>query len=884
MKLDFEIKRSRYFVSNFKFLNYPQKGLSFCEGFVMNCRQYFLLLFFFSIVLVTPFSNIYASDNNSSDESGEEDYLKSISLEDMFTITITATKRETSVDKTAMAISVLSEGKLKELGATNFDDYMRTIPGVNFSEGLAPGEQDIVMRGVNFPSNRFMLPTVGLYLDEVALSQNGRNPDLNLIDVNRIEVLRGPQGTLYGASSMGGTIRYITNVPDPDLLTTNVNAGVENINDGGTSYRADAVLNYPLIKGKLAARLVGYSEDNSGWIDNVGYIHTGDYEVIDASLAERDYNSEKTSGGRLSFRWLINDDLTADLMFLTHDAKVNGLNDWNPNLIQSGNNGLGFGELSAAARIKEMYRDQVDTSSLTLKYSTQDIEMLWITTDTNRDYIRIEDLSRERHGLDWWVGDFTDAFDYDLDALTDVNGNVRHAFNLRPINWTLLTHELRFSGVDTEKFHWVAGVYYSKADNHWRQSENYPDAGSQYGPFVPFDVPWFYQPSYEGAANGDFLPDQNPAALYGTYANDVWFASDRKEYIEQIAAYGNFTFEISDTLELVLGVRWFDVDIRNEIALSGIFAGSEALVAQAQFDAGEITETEFVNTVLAARSRDYLTETVRTQGEDGFQFMGSVSYDLDDNKMIYLTIAEGYRVGGVNRDIPTRDGSTLPPNFNSDSLISYELGWKSNLFNRLLTLNATVYRIDWKDIQLGLTEETTSFDYNVNAGKAMLEGLEIEFRIKPVNHFEITGALTHLNHRIEDVDAFAVQNGFGGVPGDPIIGVSNENYHIGLRYAFDNASFDSYVRLDWNYVGDRINRYDGDPAAWVEGYDLMNIKYGMIWNKWDLAFYINNVTDERAIIIQAREREGYNYSSAGDPGRVITTRPMRMGFTFGYEF
>ncbi len=823
---------------------------------------------------------------SSSQVSAEDadDGLGDLSLEDLVRITVTATKRATSLEKTGMAISVVSEDKLKELGAENFEDYMRTLPGINFTQGLAPGEQNIVMRGVNFPSNRFMLPTVGVYLDEIALSQNGRNPDLNLIDINRIEVLRGPQGTLYGASSMGGTIRYISNTPDSEFYTGKFEAGLQDTKEGDLGYKASAVVNVPIVEDKLAARIVAYYRDKGGWIDNVGYVHTGDYEMLDASLARDDYNSEETTGGRLAIRWHANDDLTVDFAHIYHDTEVAGLNDWNPNLVDSGNNGQGYGQYKAAARVKETYSDQVNTTSLTLDYDSAWANVLWISTYTDRDYKRVEDLSRERHGLDWWVGDFTDAFDYDTDSLVDLNDNVQHAYNLRPINWQLWTHELRFVGKDTKQLHWVAGGYWSDADNRWIQSENYPGAGEQYAPLVPFDVPWFYQPSYEGAANGDFLPDQNPAELYGRYGTDTWFYSDREESIDQLALYANLTYEFNDSWDMTFGMRWFDVDIKNDITLSGIFAGSEALIAQAQFENGQITEQQFVDIVTEAAARNYLTNTQRTQAETGTQFMLSSSYDIDDNKMMYFTWAEGFRVGGVNRSIPTRDGSQLPENFDSDQLVSYEFGFKSLLVDKTLQLNASIYRIDWQDIQLGLTEPTTSFDYNVNAGEATIDGVELELRYRPIKTLEITSSMTFLDHEITDVADFAVASGFSGQKGDPLIGVTDENFYLGIRYAFEVADADTYVRADWTRTGDYITRYDGDDNAHIDSYSILNLGYGMMWDNWELGLFINNATDNDAVVSQALERVSFNYGADGDQGRVITLRPRTIGITATYSF
>ncbi|WP_159931237.1 TonB-dependent receptor plug domain-containing protein [Oceanicoccus sp. KOV_DT_Chl] len=412
----------------------------------------------------------------------------------------TATTQSTLLSDTGISISSIDSMTMDEMGVNNFKDFTRTIPGVNFTEGNAPGEQTIIIRGVNFPSNRFQQSTVAVYIDELSLTQNGRNPDIDLIDMERVEVLRGPQGTLYGSSSMGGTLRYISNKPDTEEFTGDVEFGVEQTGSGDMGYRVNSTVNIPLTD-TIAIRASAYMKDLDGWIDSVGWAGSSSgssNEIIDGSLAEKNINSEETTGGRVALRWSATEDLTVDLMYLNHDTEVDGLSNENPY----------WGEGKQQRRFKETYADKLETYNLALNYDVEEGTFLWNSSKMVRDYKRVSDPSRQRIGLAWWYGDFSDAFDYSLDAFTDADGDFAgHAVRDRPIDFDLETHEFRFSSSFEGAMNFVAGAYFSKANNRWKQTETYPGITESKGTLVPFAYPNFYLgTSYEDAATtADFI-------------------------------------------------------------------------------------------------------------------------------------------------------------------------------------------------------------------------------------------------------------------------------------------------------------------------------------------------------------------------------------------
>lgn len=808
---------------------------------------------------------------------------KQLYLEEVIT---TATTQSTLLSETGISLSVMKAETLEEMAVNNFSDFTRTIPGVNFAEGDAPGEQTIVIRGVNFPSNRFQQSTVAIYVDELALTQNGRNPDVDLIDMERVEVLRGPQGTLYGSSSMGGTLRYITNKPETDEFYGAVELGLESTDSNDIGYRANGFVNIP-ISDNMAFRATGYMKDLDGWIDSIGWAgsSSGDgNEIIDGSLAEEGVNEEETTGGRLALRWRPTDELTVDLMWLNHDTEVTGLLSENPF----------WGDKKQQRRFPEIYSDTLNTYNLTLAYDIDNGTFMWNSMHMEREYRRVSDPSRVRIGLAWWFGDFTDAFDYGIDAFVDGNRNFAgHAVVDRPIDYELDTHEFRFSSTFDGRFNFVAGAYYSEANNNWKQQETYPGLTESYSGLIPFAYPNFYlATSYEDAAttqnfiveadgysgqdnDGDGVVDvfHYEPELYGFLPSDVGFLEDRDENIEQLSVYGNFTFEVTESLYVTAGIRWFDISIDNDIRLGGQIAGTDALLA-----ADELLETpagerrdELVQSIIDDAAINYVSDTKRLQEEDGTQLLFGFTYDipaeLHEDAMVYYTFAEGYRVGGVNRAIPRRDGSVIPQFFDSDSLESHEIGWKTQWLDNRLEWNGALFFIDWKDIQIAQTDDVTQFDYTENAGKAEIEGLETEMRYLVSEHWDVSAGLTHMDHEITE----------GEDKGSELPDVSNDAYYFAVRFETDIGGNMFYTRADWTYTGG----YQTDPnpsRPVIESYDTLNISAGLESDTWAISAYFRNVFDDDSPT--GKERPG----NSADLGRFTRIKPRTIGGSVKWMF
>ncbi|HKN42629.1 MAG TPA: TonB-dependent receptor plug domain-containing protein, partial [Propionibacteriaceae bacterium] len=257
--------------------------------------------------------------------SAQEQPSSGATLEEVI---VTATKREERLQDVPESITAIDSDAILKRGLFQMDDYARLVPGLSISD-REPGGTTIVFRGVATSGLQFgSVSSSALYLDEQPITQSGRNPDPRLIDVERVEALRGPQGTLYGASSQSGTLRIITNKPDPSKLETWFDAQLSSVHDGGTGYDLSAMLNVPLVADRLALRLVGFTAEDAGFIDNVLSDSQGT-TFDNANVVKKDVNTTKTTGGRAALGLKVTDNVQATLSAVFQDLHADGHGDVN---------------------------------------------------------------------------------------------------------------------------------------------------------------------------------------------------------------------------------------------------------------------------------------------------------------------------------------------------------------------------------------------------------------------------------------------------------------------------------------------------------------------------------------------------------------------------
>jgi outer membrane receptor protein involved in Fe transport len=417
-----------------------------------------------------------------------------------------------SVQKVPMAISVVSPAALDAKGLSGISDFVGELPSVNL-QSVSPGENVVDMRGlvtneVN-PTNAQQRSLVALYLDDASIGQEGFNPDLHVYDLERVEVIRGPQGTLYGAGSMAGTIRLITKKPDATSFFGDADLSVSDTQHGGTNSSIRGMVNLPLIDDKLAARLVLYRSDDSGYIDNL-------------ELGERDANPAYATQGRLAVRWQPSDSFTLDASALFARLNAEGRNAVYPQL----------GAYTYSSLTPEQLSDYFKLYNITADWDLSFAHLISSSSYTQRHIDEDESFEALDENL-LTPGNRLPA--------ANVNGNDIHKFQ----------QEIRLASRPDQDLRWVAGVYYE------RDSQFYPQNLVSPG----FDAAF-------GAEIGD--PAFNSQTVYGTPAPDTPFYGTINVVERQYALFGEATYPILPRLDLTLGARYFDFKDHFDLYFTGV--------------------------------------------------------------------------------------------------------------------------------------------------------------------------------------------------------------------------------------------------------------------------------------------------------------------------
>jgi outer membrane receptor protein involved in Fe transport len=671
-------------------------------------------------------------------------------------IVVTAQKRAERLQDVPLSITALSAVQLERLGADEFVDYARTVPGLSFID-RGPGRNKITIRGVSTGVDQNNQSPVGIYFDDTPVSMPSNEPDLRLFDVERVEVLRGPQGTLYGAGSMGGTLKIVTNKPDPSSLSGRLSTSASSTRLGGENYQINGVVNVPLVQDKAAIRAVGYYRNEDGYVDNV-------------QLSQSDVNSDETFGGRLSAKWQLAENLDITAVALLQRTDLGGTQETAPDL----------GELRQARAVPEIRDDDFEQYSVTVRY-----DMPWAELVSSSSY-----------------------FDREVREVRDVTAFTRLGATVALDN-TIPTHsfsqEVRLVSPQSGRLQWIAGGFYSDLKDDLVQAVPHgPIAG------LPEDA--------------------------------LLLASHIRNSTQQLAFFGELSYDLAPRLKATAGVRWFDVDQDFSLQSDGLIAGGHRV------DEGGSSERN---------------------ANPKFALAWSASEDV----LVYAQAAQGFRVGGPNNTLPPDPltGALAPSQYDSDSLWNYEIGVKSEFAQRRMILNAAVFYIDWSDIQVGIVRPD-GFSYIANAGQASSRGGELELSTRFIDDLELNAGVSYVDAQLEK-DA----PGLNGSKGDRIPAVPKLTYSMLARYhlPFGRKALDTFVQADLQHVGDSYNAFNTASADLQHSYNIVNARIDMLVGPWNIGLFANNVLDKRA--------ELFVDTLLGDK-RVNVNRPRTIGIGLQRDF
>jgi outer membrane receptor protein involved in Fe transport len=769
-------------------------------------------------------------------------------------VIVTATKRVSNLQSLPQAITAFTTEDIKRQGFSVLDDYANKIPSLAFAR-REPAGTSVVFRGVAASGIQYGTnPSASVYLDESPITQAGLNPDPRLIDIERVEALSGPQGTLFGDASQSGTLRIITNKADPTIMNGWVEGNLAYVEDSDDlDNEVSAMVNIPLIDEKLAVRLVGFRSDEAGYIDNVLVTSQADQWIEsrvnnglpvrerfdNANRVDDDVNSAETVGGRAALRWFVNDDWTVDVAGIIQNLDVDGFGDVN----------LDVGEREQGRYENEELKDDWYQVSLSLEGNLGFADVVLTGSYFNRE------LTYEADATDY-LHDFDQKYDPSYYAIYDFTGAPRGYVvqDQEDDRWTV---EGRITTPSESNSRWsgLVGFFYGKLDREqlnvsdvrgFNNTDYYANQGYTYLNYLANSP--YYNPNY---------------ATFHNNSSNNWFFGNYDLELEQAAIFGEVTWAATDRLRFTAGARWYDHDQEFKLQQGGLL------------------EDRSVN---VERNYFYNNET-KHYSEDDWVPKFNVTFDINDDVMTYATYSEGFRSGGTN---PLRAQSILPQDYDSDKLKNYELGLKSEWLDNTLRFNAVLYHMQWDDIQIQVNDPFIFSLGIVNFSEAEIDGFEGEITWVPLEGLEISGNWAFINAEIsEDNTIFApdgqviadVQNGTQ-LPITP-----EEKGSIAIQYTFQQNLLDAepFVRLDWAYVGDSVNSLDGtESIVFTQGatdqdsYDIGNLRMGLDAEKWSATLYVNNITDEVA--------EQFYNNRWGSRQRVSINKPRNIGLTLRYRF
>ncbi|MFT4257434.1 MAG: TonB-dependent receptor [Pseudoxanthomonas sp.] len=712
-------------------------------------------------------------------------------------IKVTASRRATLIEKTPMAISSVTAETLDEIGAVDIKDFAAQVPGLRVQYS-GPGASRINLRGINSAGEA----TVGVYYDEtpiagsVGTSSNagGRSADLDLFDVDRIEVLRGPQGTLYGASSMGGAIRILYNKPGQELEGA-FRGGYEVTSGGDPSHSEELMLNVPIAKDVLAARLTAYNRETGGYVDNA-YLGRDNVNAIDAK------------GGRLQLRLTPNEAVTLDLSHTTGKTHAYS-SEWNP----------AAGDYVSLSQILAPYTEDNQISSMNLAW-----DLGWASLNANASYQRRKSTytSDDSYYIQSYLTE-SDCADYYGDTCSSdqlqswydqVNSEVPAALIHDGITRDR-TVEVRLTSADSDVLDWTVGVFSQNRDNYVVSEDAYADAGT--GQII---TPW---------------------ELF--YRRHIW------DKLEQKAVFGEATWHATERLNVTAGLRYYDYDK----TVSGL--------------------TDIAWEMIGANAKPHTTVDASA---DGWLKKLTLDYGLNDEVMLYATVADGFRPGGANQVIGLDESLTA---YDADSLWNYEVGAKSAWFDRSLLLNAALYQIDWDNMQVSGQTLNGAFSFLSNAGAARMRGVELEAIWRPLAGFDFSANFNYVDAKLTEDQISDVVSSTGR-KGDRIPNTPRTSGMLAASYRFPvSASLDGMLRADYSYVGGSYSLLRGTYTIYRPSYSTVGVRAGVESgdDRWALYLYGSNLTNEVAL-------NQYTHSSTAPYYFATSIRPRTIGVNLEYHF
>lgn len=754
-------------------------------------------------------------------------------------VIVTAQKRSESLQDVPLSMAVLGTQQLENLNVARFDDFVKFLPSVTY-QSLGPGASAVYFRGVASGENSNHsgpVPSVGIYLDEQPITTIQGALDVRVYDMERIEALAGPQGTLYGASSQSGTIRYISNKPDPSKFAAGYDLGVATIDHGSESYSGEGFVNIPL-RDNMAIRLVGWAAQDGGYIDNVPLERTFPSwggTIDNAALVKNDYNKLETYGGRAALKIDLNDSWTITPQFMGQQQKTEG-----SFVIDRDAPGYTFSNFKPVSAKDEWWQAALTVEgkigNLDLVYTGAYLDRQVLSDNEYNDYSFFYDV-QYGYGAYWYDNDYN-----------PINPS---QYFLGNDQFTKMSHEIRLSSSKENRVYFVAGLFYQEQEHLIEQ--NY---------------------KIDGLA--DFLHVDG-------WPDTIWLTQQTRKDIDS-AIFGEVTFNATENLSITGGIRFFEA----ESSLKGFFGFSDGYSVSGR-NGEALCSVRLGNPIgdetgwVPFRGAPCTNLGAKTK-ENGNTPKVNVTYRFNDTKMIYATYSEGFRPGGVNRY------NDVPP-YSPDYLKNYEIGWKTMWADGRLRFNGAIFQEDWDDIQFSYLGQS-GLTIIQNAGKAQIRGFEGDISWAVTQGLLVSAGWAYIDSELredycEDASACPPPD----APKGTRLPVTPEwKGNLIARWNFPVGTFDSYVQGAAVYNGEAWSDLrDGDREVMGEqdAYTIVDFAAGLGRGSWRAELYLDNAFDERAELFATTQCGILGPDGnplCGNRPLLFTNQPRTLGLRFSQRF
>ena len=747
---------------------------------------------------------------------------------------VTATRRESDLRDLAFSVNVQSEEDLQRLNTANIEELANNVAGLSI-QNLGPGQSVVNIRGVSsgqiVRDQPGVKEQVGVYLDETPISLSLFTPDLDLFDLNRVETLRGPQGTLFGAGSIGGTVRYITNQPELGVVETKSEVDMNLVGEDSFGGHLKSAFNVPL--GETAAiRMVAYGTKYAGFID----------ALRETGGTTEDINDGRRFGGRLALLFKPTDSISITPRIVYQNIDMDGFNrDEVYNLYANTHSSatgtpprppVQLGKRQQHLLLDEAFEDETLIVDTVAELELDPVSVRYMFSYTKRDIL----VSRDASALAGSV-----SVDLNLaDEARVLPSNLRDTTDLKQ-----MTHEVHFSSNNESMLQWLGGVFYSKTDRDYRQALPMPG----YDAFVDSTLG---AGTSDGARNG-IADTDSPYNSYVPYD------------IRQVALFGESTLTLLERLDLTAGLRWYDWKENRSFTSGGLFSNGDTQSDETKSNG--FSPRFMVNYAVTEEV------SVNAQASRGFR-LGGVNDPLNRD------LCRG-------SDIETY-GSGNFRDYNDETLWNYEFGVKSFFEN--VTVNASAFYTRIKDLQISMDAGTCSSRISLNVPKAYTVGTELELQANLTDALQISFAGSYVKAEFDSTVTNADNDVIGGIKdGNRLPSTPDWQFSATATYTFPGImrADESYLTAAWQYVGDRITQ-SGDqvegagmfahrfgpaengPRSFagmtgaetttldlqLDPYHLVNLSTGLLYGNLEFMLYVKNLTDKNARLSFDRERGG----------------------------